>query len=179
MPSKVNIALLRFDLLFTKDTVSHRTHHRPVGKVSRVAPSRDRTEAGTARKRAQKACKECHLHKTKCSGDIPRCKRCETNDLICEYVASRRKFSHAPTLQSSSQDDNQEVEDRPSLTDVKDDAKPLISPVGFSISPALTSQTRRSSIGNLYGEYVPKYYSRRTLETHGIIEIFWLKKIPW
>lgn len=94
-------------------------------------------------------------------------------------MASRRKFSHAPTLQSSSQDDNQEVEDRPSLTDVKDDAKPLISPVGFSISPALTSQTRRSSIGNLYGEYVPKYYLQRTLETHGIIEIFWLKKIPW
>lgn len=120
------------------------------GKVSRVAPSRDRTEAGTARKRAQKACKECHLHKTKCSGDLPRCKRCEANDLACEYVASRRKFSHAPTLQSTSQSD-QEVEARPSLTDAKDDPKPLISP-GFAISPALTSQTRRSSIGNLYGE---------------------------
>lgn len=147
-----------------EDSVSRRTHSVVVGKVSRVAPSRDRTEAGTARKRAQKACKECHLHKTKCSGDLPRCKRCEANDLACEYVASRRKFSHAPTIQSTSQStqsahsahsaqsDNQEVETRLSLPDVKTDAKPLISPVDFSISPALTSQTRRSSIGNLYGE---------------------------
>ncbi|KAI3397672.1 hypothetical protein diail_10441 [Diaporthe ilicicola] len=122
------------------------------GKVSRVAPSRDRTEAGTVRKRAQKACTECHLHKTKCSGDLPRCKRCEANDLECEYVASRRKFSHAPSLAGTSLRDNQEVETRLSLPDVKDEAKPLISPVDFSTSPALTSQTRRSSMGNIYGE---------------------------
>lgn len=98
---------------------------------------------------------------------------------MCEYAASRRKFSHAPTLPSTSQSD-QEVEARPSLTDVKDDSKPLISP-GFSISPALTSQTRRSSIGNLYGEYVPPqdYLHWLLFLAHGLAETFWLKKTPW
>ncbi|KAH8782789.1 hypothetical protein F5883DRAFT_403687 [Diaporthe sp. PMI_573] len=99
------------------------------GKVSRVAPSRDRTEAGTARKRAQKACQQCHLHKTKCSGDLPRCKRCEANNLSCEYVDSKRKFSHAPTSQSTPQSDSHEAEAGPSLAaGVKDDSKPLTSP---------------------------------------------------
>lgn len=46
------------------------------------------------RKRAQRACSQCHAHKTKCSGDLPRCKRCEAGGLNCEYTPARRKFAN-------------------------------------------------------------------------------------
>ena len=62
-------------------------------KISRVKPSNSLTEAGTLRKRAQRACRQCHSQKTKCSGDLPRCKRCETSGLSCEYPAAKRKFA--------------------------------------------------------------------------------------
>ncbi|KAJ2896128.1 hypothetical protein MKZ38_005852 [Zalerion maritima] len=63
-------------------------------KVARTMPSRSHTEAGTVRKRAQRACSQCHAHKTKCSGDLPRCKRCEVSDLVCEYTPAKRKFTN-------------------------------------------------------------------------------------
>ncbi|KAK3940478.1 hypothetical protein QBC46DRAFT_434535 [Diplogelasinospora grovesii] len=69
-------------------------------RVSRTTPSRLHTEAGTPRKRAQRACQSCHAHKTKCSGDIPRCKRCEEADLKCEYAPAKRKFSTVPHQES-------------------------------------------------------------------------------
>lgn len=127
-----------------------------LGKVSRIAPSRDRTEAGTLRKRAQRACRECHAHKTKCSGDLPRCKRCEANDLLCEYTPSKRKFTHAPGSQSYEiQADDPDYDFGAALPPVEDDAKQVVSPTAFSGSSAYTSQTRRSSIvEQLYGEYV-------------------------
>ncbi|KAK7418856.1 hypothetical protein QQX98_003718 [Neonectria punicea] len=62
--------------------------------VSRTTPSNSHTEAGTIRKRAQRACSQCHAHKTKCSGDLPRCKRCEAGDLSCEYTPAKRKFTN-------------------------------------------------------------------------------------
>lgn len=75
---------------------------------------------------------------------------------MCEYLTSKRKLSHAPpALQSTPQSDSHEIEAGPSSAGVKDDPKSLTSPFGFAISPALTSQTGRSSIGNLFGEYVP------------------------
>ncbi|KAK1242145.1 hypothetical protein MKX07_000131, partial [Trichoderma sp. CBMAI-0711] len=52
------------------------------------------TEAGTLRKRAQRACSQCHAHKTKCSGDLPKCKRCESANLVCEYTPTRRRFTN-------------------------------------------------------------------------------------
>ena len=58
-----------------------------------MKPSQSHTEAGTARKRAQRACRQCHAQKTKCSGDLPRCKRCESSDLQCEYAPAKRKFN--------------------------------------------------------------------------------------
>ncbi|KUI64900.1 putative transcriptional regulatory protein PB1A11.04c [Cytospora mali] len=124
------------------------------GKVSRIAPSRDRTEAGTVRKRAQRACRECHAHKTKCSGDLPRCKRCQANELICEYTPSKRKFTHAPGSQSVEiQDDMPDFELRADLPSVEDETKQVISPTTFSGSSGFTPQTRRSSIvEQLYGE---------------------------
>ncbi|KAL7798248.1 hypothetical protein V8C37DRAFT_249978 [Trichoderma ceciliae] len=63
-------------------------------KVSRTTPSHSHTEAGTLRKRAQRACSECHTHKTKCSGDLPKCKRCEAANLVCEYTPTRRRFTN-------------------------------------------------------------------------------------
>ncbi|KND95066.1 putative transcriptional regulatory protein PB1A11.04c [Tolypocladium ophioglossoides CBS 100239] len=62
--------------------------------VSRTTPSHSHTEAGTLRKRAQRACSQCHSHKTKCSGDLPRCKRCEAANLPCEYTPAKRKFTN-------------------------------------------------------------------------------------
>ncbi|KKA26766.1 hypothetical protein TD95_001701 [Thielaviopsis punctulata] len=90
---------------------------------ARTTPSRSHTEAGTVRKRAQRACTNCHVHKTKCSGDQPRCKRCEANNMKCEYVAAKRKFTSAPvntsaqttqTAESSSNEDqnSRAVDDR-------------------------------------------------------------------
>ncbi|KAH7162379.1 fungal transcriptional regulatory protein [Dactylonectria estremocensis] len=72
------------------------------GKVLRSTPSHSHTEAGTVRKRAQRACSQCHSHKTKCSGDLPKCKRCEANDLACEYTPAKRKFTHVPVNSSRS-----------------------------------------------------------------------------
>lgn len=76
--------------------------------VSRTTPSQSHTEAGTLRKRARRACRQCHAHKTKCSGDLPRCKRCEAGGIACEYAPTKRRFANAPvghgmdlTIQSS------------------------------------------------------------------------------
>ncbi|TFA99478.1 hypothetical protein CCMA1212_008830 [Trichoderma ghanense] len=63
-------------------------------RVSRTTPSHSHTEAGTLRKRAQRACSQCHAHKTKCSGDLPKCKRCESANLVCEYTPTRRRFTN-------------------------------------------------------------------------------------
>lgn len=71
--------------------------------VRRTTPSRSHTEAGTLRKRAQRACKQCHDHKTKCSGDLPRCKRCQANNLQCEYTPAKRRFASGP-FQANSPD---------------------------------------------------------------------------
>ena len=76
-------------------------------KVLRTTPSQSHTEAGTPRRRAQRACAECHLHKTKCSGELPQCKRCRANNLGCVYTAAKRNFSTAPASENSSQDDAQ------------------------------------------------------------------------
>ncbi|KAJ6446607.1 fungal transcriptional regulatory protein [Purpureocillium lavendulum] len=63
-------------------------------EVSRTTPSHSHTEAGTLRKRAQRACSQCHSHKTKCSGDLPRCKRCVASNLSCEYTPAKRRFTN-------------------------------------------------------------------------------------
>ncbi|QUC19776.1 uncharacterized protein UV8b_04017 [Ustilaginoidea virens] len=62
--------------------------------ISRTTPSYSHTEAGTLRKRAQRACSQCHSHKTKCSGNLPRCKRCESGGLACEYTPAKRRFTN-------------------------------------------------------------------------------------
>ncbi|KAG6004288.1 hypothetical protein E4U21_001185 [Claviceps maximensis] len=62
--------------------------------IARTTPSHSHTEAGTLRKRAQRACSQCHAHKTKCSGDLPRCKRCESGGLACEYTPAKRRFTN-------------------------------------------------------------------------------------
>lgn len=63
-------------------------------KISRIKPSQSLTEAGTLRKRAQRACSQCHSQKTKCSGDLPQCKRCDSLGLACEYLPAKRKFTN-------------------------------------------------------------------------------------
>lgn len=81
---------------FTQASLGFRSPANSLTKVSRTTPSRSHTEAGTLRKRAQRACTECHSHKTICSGDYPRCKRCEVSNLMCEYAPAKRKFQHLP-----------------------------------------------------------------------------------
>ncbi len=74
---------------------------RPGLLTARTVPSRSHTEAGTLRKRAQRACRECHAHKCKCSGDLPRCKRCAALGLVCAYMPPKRKLvSAAPRAAS-------------------------------------------------------------------------------
>lgn len=135
----------------------HLTYECRLGKVSRIAPSKDRTEAGTVRKRAQRACRECHAHKTKCSGDLPLCKRCEDNDLPCEYTPSKRKFAHAPGSVASPGDDPVYDDLGEGLPLGEDEAShPVLSPTTFSGSSAVfTPQARRRSsiVEQLYGEY--------------------------
>lgn len=80
------------------------------GKVSRTLPSQSQTEAGTVRKRAQRACHHCHTHKTKCSGDLPACKRCASAGLTCEYMPAKRKFASVPYNTAAQQSGKVETE---------------------------------------------------------------------
>ncbi|KAK8041927.1 zinc finger transcription factor 1 [Apiospora rasikravindrae] len=63
-------------------------------KLARITPTGTVTEAGTIRKRAQRACANCHRHKAKCSGDLPACSRCRSSSLTCEYAPSKRRFAN-------------------------------------------------------------------------------------
>ncbi|KAK8090197.1 hypothetical protein PG997_005158, partial [Apiospora hydei] len=64
-------------------------------KVRSVAVDiREVMKAGTIRKRAQRACANCHRHKAKCSGDLPACSRCRSSSLTCEYAPSKRRFAN-------------------------------------------------------------------------------------
>ncbi|KAK7952568.1 uncharacterized protein PG986_008296 [Apiospora aurea] len=65
---------------------------RAQAKLARITPTGTVTEAGTIRKRAQRACANCHRHKAKCSGDLPACSRCRSSSLACEYAPSKRRF---------------------------------------------------------------------------------------
>lgn len=69
-------------------------------KVVRVPPSIHRTEAGTPRARAPKACNECHAHKTRCTSEHPRCRRCKSMNLECVYEKSKRKSASASASRS-------------------------------------------------------------------------------
>ncbi|KYK60152.1 hypothetical protein DCS_01287 [Drechmeria coniospora] len=75
--------------------------HHHLLPFSMPIPCLSHTEAGTLRRRAQRACRECHSHKTKCSGDLPRCKRCELSNLSCEYTPAKRRFASLRTQQSA------------------------------------------------------------------------------
>ncbi|KAH8674045.1 hypothetical protein BX600DRAFT_509252 [Xylariales sp. PMI_506] len=87
-----NCSRLKLDCNFTLSLVGG----KPREKVARITPNGTVTEAGTLRKRAQRACAQCHMHKTKCSGDLPSCLRCQANSISCEYIPSKRKFANVP-----------------------------------------------------------------------------------
>lgn len=124
-----------------------------------MTPSQNLTEAGTTRKRAQRACKECHSHKTKCSGEKPRCKRCAANDLVCIYQVSKRKFSSAPGSQQQTPGAQQsppgDVESQSPSIAVSREAKQLVSPSASLASPGLTETNPQPTLGTgLVVEYV-------------------------
>ncbi|KAH6606763.1 Zn2Cys6 transcriptional regulator [Trichoderma cornu-damae] len=98
-------------------------------KVSRTTPSHSHTEAGTLRKRAQRACSQCHIHKTKCSGDLPKCKRCEAANLVCEYTPTRRRFTNVHFNSPSAEDQ------------VPSTLQPLKAEENTTISPASSNGT--------------------------------------
>lgn len=136
--------------------------HRP-GKVSRIVPSQVRTEAGTARKRAQRACTQCHRHKTKCTGEQPVCKRCAVNNLDCEYGPSKRKFSSAPGSQTPTggprQESARDVESQHASSPragASHEPRQLVSPSASSLSPGLTDSNRRTSGVLPLAEYTPR-----------------------
>lgn len=126
-------------------------------KIQRVIPTKERTEAGTPRKRAQQACVRCNKQKTKCSGDSPRCKRCKDNNFPCMYTRGKRRFSHPLVHLLEPRGESHEVVAGPSSGVVKDNSTPPASrpspkPFGFAISPATMAQTRQSTVGHLYNE---------------------------
>ncbi|POS74290.1 hypothetical protein DHEL01_v207312 [Diaporthe helianthi] len=128
-------------------------------KIQRVIPTKERTEAGTPRKRAQQACVRCNKQKTKCSGDSPRCKRCKDNNFPCMYTRGKRRFSHPLVHLLEPRGESHEVVAGPSSGVVKDNSTPPASrpspkPFGFAISPATMAQTRQSTVGHLYNESV-------------------------
>lgn len=129
------------------------------GNVSRVTPSQDVTEAGTPRKRAQRACRECHAHKTKCSGSQPACARCTNLGILCVYEPSKRKFSSAPGSgpSPSAVTSPQGVAPAYLLKGTANvEAKQLVSPTTSSASPGPSAPTGRLSLTNyLCAEYVP------------------------
>lgn len=104
------------------------------GKISRVKPSQSHTEAGTVRKRAQRACRQCHAQKTKCSGELPRCKRCENADLKCEYTPAKRKFNFEPNAAPAE--------------DAQAPPPPQPAPVPPSATATATPETAHSSASN-------------------------------
>lgn len=59
------------------------------------------TEAGTVRLRTIAACDECRLRKAKCSGQRPRCYRCDQRQLPCVYNADRGKRQHPAVADES------------------------------------------------------------------------------
>lgn len=73
----------------------------PPAKVVRVPPSIHRTEAGTPRARAPKACNECHAHKTRCTSEHPQCRRCKSLNIECVYEKSKRKSASASGSRST------------------------------------------------------------------------------
>jgi hypothetical protein len=123
------------------------------GKVSRTLPSKSHTEAGTVRKRAQRACQQCHLHKTKCSGDLPVCKRCAGASLNCEYMPAKRKFAAVPhqpaTDQSLKREKSREGQTSPGH---QDDDPSRATTVGASTDRA--SSMDESDVEHLIAEYV-------------------------
>lgn len=125
--------------------------------VSRVTPSQDVTEAGTPRKRAQRACRECHAHKTKCSGSLPVCARCTNLGIECIYEPSKRKFSSAPgSAQSEPTTASYHALTPPDTLrgTTNMESKQLVSPI-TSLSPNPLASTRRPSLTNhLCVEYV-------------------------
>ncbi|CAN8096455.1 unnamed protein product [Discula destructiva] len=71
------------------------------GKVVRVPPSIHRTEAGTPRARAPRACDACHTHKTRCTSEHPQCRRCKSMNIECVYQKSKRKSASASASASA------------------------------------------------------------------------------
>lgn len=116
--------------------------------ISRTIPSRSYTEAGTLRKRAQRACHQCHLHKTKCSGDLPQCKRCVSVGLACQYVPAKRKYSSIPHQAAV----KTEKESEPSKVDVQTQVRDDPSPSTATQDSDKASLSDESEVGHLMAE---------------------------
>ncbi|KAK7949754.1 hypothetical protein PG988_016393 [Apiospora saccharicola] len=87
---------------FAQSTAGSRAQ---AAKLARITPTGTVTEAGTIRKRAQRACANCHRHKAKCSGDLPACSRCRSSSLTCEYAPSKRRFANVAVPPESAEPD--------------------------------------------------------------------------
>ncbi|KAH8804505.1 hypothetical protein F5884DRAFT_884007 [Xylogone sp. PMI_703] len=68
----------------------------------RTVPSEHVTEAGIPRDRAQRACTHCAAQKLKCSGARDGCQRCAQNNLICQYLNSKRGVKRTASSRETS-----------------------------------------------------------------------------
>lgn len=135
----------------------------PTAKVVRVPPSIHRTEAGTPRARAPKACNECHAHKTRCTSEHPQCRRCKSMNIECVYEKSKRKSTCASASQSATTPNRGLASSQPPVTSDERppqvqqsiEASQLVSP-SASLSPP-RGRHRHLSLGhNLLVEYAPR-----------------------
>lgn len=64
------------------------------------SPQADGDGAGSAfslpRRRVRLACSSCHSRKARCSGDTPKCKRCQSQGLECVYRPTKRSGGPGP-----------------------------------------------------------------------------------
>lgn len=144
-------------------------------KVVRVPPSIHQTEAGTPRARAPKACNECHAHKTRCTSEHPKCRRCKSMNLECVYEKSKRKSASASGSRSTATPNRMLTAsqalapptEHPIKVEQSIEANQLASP-SVSLS-SLTDRNRGlSSSQNLLVEYAAQSPVRTSHYSHNI-----------
>lgn len=130
----LNCARLDFDCT----AVGPGDMYSPAPRDSNPSLGASYTLAGTARKRAPRACIACHGQKARCTAEQPSCKRCVDRGFKCEYAASKRKVMGAVSLspaESSSSSHKRES------SAVLDEPPRSVGPPGQSIAQPATLST--------------------------------------
>lgn len=151
--------------------------HHLAAKVIRVPPSIHRTEAGTPRARAPKACNECHAHKTRCTSEHPQCRRCKAMNIECVYEKSKRKSSSISGSRSTATPNRAVASSQPLATPVEGPLKvqqsiepdQRVSSPSLSLSPSTDRHRGLSSTQTFLVEYAAQVHSDNPSFTHSFL----------